>query len=1171
MHHCDAMLLDLKFDIGTGEKMTVFSMRTSPIVMALLTLICFCFYQNAGAALVEGAGPDQVVTAGKTIAATFQAPSGAEWQFASSVANGGAKTAVYYAGILGPAAYGNTILGPAYSATNPNQAPVADAGPDGSATEQRIYQLNADASHDADGSIAAYLWEQISGPAGTVFSGRLDASRVSIQMPEVEQDTPIEFRLTVTDDGGRSATDEITILVLENLPPQPVPTSPQTVLGGTYHVMDATGLFTCQPSDSIYTSSYRWRQVSGPPVVLQYRKSREQARILTPQVERLTPLVFEISASDQLGLVATNTITVNVISPAEQAENALPIANAGDDHVSIGSESVVYLVLDGSASHDPDGEIVSYEWALVEGPEGWTPTAWDRKSDQYPINHLRLSTSYGPGDYRVRLTVTDDRGGASSDDLIITVPPSQVTGEPPNARAGSDRVTSPFHFGYDNFLRLRDSGSTDADGDVVSYRWQQIGGPKVAIVNAEGASARFRPVLIQSFVSYHFLLTVVDNDGNRDFDVMRWSVDYANSPPSALIKQRDLIGLAGGTLRLDGSLSYDPDNYISAFNWTQLEGPDVAFLDSSAEPLVQLPELDPQRGFQRFRVQLGVTDLDGAESSRTYEEYFWIVHRDWDSETLDSGDDRTVRAGDAVEIAGQSLLPDDCNPITGCVDHSKGVSWVLLDGPEPEDWQSTGWTLSFTAPQVAERSSMTWALIKTVLVDVYSNQKYLLYADPVTVNLLPAGQALTADAGEDQEAVEGTLITLDGIGSSDPNGTIEHYHWRQLEGPDAALSAPDEMVTQVALPSVSAQADLLFQLTVVNDWGLEAVDTVRVSVTPDLTDGDIDGDGVPDASDRFPRDPGEAYDVDGDGIGDNSDTDIDGDGIANGDDVYPNDPRDLPPPQLTLLEPTDGADLDADHVIVRGTIAAPDNTGVMVNGIVAGRGDDGREFIARVPLAQGSNQLQITATTLSRKHVSQTLTVNRTGDSPVTFFVSQQAGFAPLESGFRFCNGGESPTVQVDLDYDGDGGIDETLADNFERDLRYTYTEEGTYTPRITLTDEDGVRHTVTQLVQVVARDRFITRLENLWTRMNNALSGGNLGLALEHIDRTHSKMYAQLFRCLLPEMPEVIESYSQLYVNRVAADHASFHVVRTIDGENYVFTICFNRDLFGVWRIYNM
>jgi hypothetical protein len=1049
---------------------------------------------------------------------------------------------------------------------------VADAGPDGSAVEQRIYHLDAEASHDADGAIESYLWEQISGPLGTVYYGGLDDRRVSIRMPEVEQDTPIRFRLTVTNDGGLSATDEITILVLENLPPQPVPVSPQTVLGGNYHVMAATDLFTCQPSDAILVDSYRWRQISGPPVELQYRRgangfSREIARILTPEVESLTPLVFELSAADQLGLVSTNRITVNVISPAE-AESVLPIADAGEDSVSVVSDRQYYhyLVLDGSASYAPyGGEIVSYEWEVIEGPEGWTFIPWrDRKSEQYPINYIRVSD--GPGDYRVRLTVTDIRGGSSSDDVILTLEPFQVTGEPPTASAGSDRRVSFHYWDYDDSLTISGSGS-DADGSIVTHHWQQIKGPKVELVNADASSASFIPAPISSDVSYEFLLTVTDNDGNRAQDVRSWSIVHTNSLPMGCLIQRDLIGLAGGTLRLDGSCSYDPDNYISAFNWTQVNGPDVVILDSSAEPLVRLPELDPERGLRRFNVELSVTDLDGGESTIIDEENFWIVHPDWDSQALDSGDDRTAVAGDSVEIAGQSLLPGDCNPVTGCVD--RRVRWVLLDGPEPEDWQSTGWTLSFTAPQVAERSTMTWVLIETTSLGFFGN--WVVYADPVKVNLLPAGQALTADAGDDQAAVEGTTITLDGIGSSDPHGTIEHYRWQQLEGPDAALSAADEMVTQVALPALSAQADLLFQLTVVNDWGLEAVDTVMVSVTPDLTDGDIDGDGVPDEHDRFPQDPSEAYDFDADGIGDNSDTDTDGDGIANGDDLYPHDPQDLSPPQLTILEPADGADIDADHVIVRGTIVAPDNTGVIVNGLVADRGDNGRDFVARVPLGQGSNELQITATTLSRKHVSQTLTVNRTGESPVTFFVSKQAGFAPLENRFRFHNGTESPTVRVDIDYEGDGGIDETLVDNFERDLRYTFTEEGLYAPRITLTDEDGAQHSVTQLVHVVARDRLLTRLETLWTQMNNALSDGNLGLALEHIDTTHTDMYAKLFRYLLPEMSEVIESYSQLHLHRLAADHASFNVVRTIDGEDYVFTICFNRDLFGVWRIYNM
>jgi len=44
---------------------------------------------------------------------------------------------------------------------------------------------------------------------------------------------------------------------------------------------------------------------------------------------------------------------------------------------------------------------------------------------------------------------------------------------------------------------------------------------------------------------------------------------------------------------------------------------------------------------------------------------------------------------------------------------------------------------------------------------------------------------------------------------------------------------------------------------------------------------DIDGDGVTNNLDQFPKNPNESADLDGDGIGNNSDNDIDGDGVLN--------------------------------------------------------------------------------------------------------------------------------------------------------------------------------------------------------------------------------------------------------------------------------------------------
>lgn len=85
-----------------------------------------------------------------------------------------------------------------------------------------------------------------------------------------------------------------------------------------------------------------------------------------------------------------------------------PVANAGGDHTVTdfdrsGSEDVV---LDGSASHHPNGLIVDWSWSEdgVEIASGEV-----------------TSVSFAVGEHQVTLTVEDDRGVTGTDDAIITV------------------------------------------------------------------------------------------------------------------------------------------------------------------------------------------------------------------------------------------------------------------------------------------------------------------------------------------------------------------------------------------------------------------------------------------------------------------------------------------------------------------------------------------------------------------------------------------------------------------------------------------------------------------------------------------------------------------------------------------------------------------------------
>jgi MYXO-CTERM domain-containing protein len=91
-----------------------------------------------------------------------------------------------------------------------------------------------------------------------------------------------------------------------------------------------------------------------------------------------------------------------------------------------------------------------------------------------------------------------------------------------------------------------------------------------------------------------------------------------------------------------------------------------------------------------------------------------------------------------------------------------------------------------------------------------------------------------ANAGPAQMVNEGTVVTLDGSGSADPDAAdVLSYHWTQLSGPTAALSNPGAANPTFTAPLVPADTVLRFQLV---------VDDGKVFSTPstvDITDKDI--------------------------------------------------------------------------------------------------------------------------------------------------------------------------------------------------------------------------------------------------------------------------------------------------------------------------------------------
>ncbi|HEX6927907.1 MAG TPA: hypothetical protein VF267_01560 [Gammaproteobacteria bacterium] len=95
----------------------------------------------------------------------------------------------------------------------------------------------------------------------------------------------------------------------------------------------------------------------------------------------------------------------------------------------------------------------------------------------------------------------------------------------------------------------------------------------------------------------------------------------------------------------------------------------------------------------------------------------------------------------------------------------------------------------------------------------------------------PTNQAPTADAGADQSVDAGTDVSLSGSGT-DSDGSVSAYAWTQTAGPAVTLSSTTNEAPDFTAPDVDAATTLTFELSVTDDGGTTATDSVDIEVAP---------------------------------------------------------------------------------------------------------------------------------------------------------------------------------------------------------------------------------------------------------------------------------------------------------------------------------------------------
>ncbi len=249
---------------------------------------------------------------------------------------------------------------------------------------------------DPDGTISSYAWS-CSGQTtknGDEKSYNLTAGAYT-------------FTLTVTDNEGATATDQVTVTVAD--PPNAVPTLSISPSGNKTVAEKATVTFDVIGDDTDAVDSLTYACIDKPANASFNELSGRFS--WTPNDEAcengpIYTVKFTVSDGEATCEPVSVDITVTNV-------NQPPVAITGPDqvHTANTKTSAVAVDLDGTGSNDPDsaGSIASYLWHCTNNAEVADKTG---ASPNYSLK---------PGSYLFTLTVTDNEGATDTSDYMSVI------------------------------------------------------------------------------------------------------------------------------------------------------------------------------------------------------------------------------------------------------------------------------------------------------------------------------------------------------------------------------------------------------------------------------------------------------------------------------------------------------------------------------------------------------------------------------------------------------------------------------------------------------------------------------------------------------------------------------------------------------------------------------
>lgn len=344
------------------------------------------------------------------------------------------------------------------TATIDNVSPHADAGRIAVVAVGAPVALDGTWSSDGNGGALALRWDQTLGPA---IVPSTEGAAVAFV---VDAATLLELALTARDGGGAEDARLVEVLAVDPARPPPEAIAfaePSAAVGEMVH-LDASASVVASGA-----GAYAWTQVAGPSVAVA-NPSAPVASFVPTAPGRYA---FELRVTDGELAAPVTGVEVRVSS-----DGALPRAIASAPATANVGDA---LTLDASASAPAhDGAALTTRWRQASGPAAGLR---DRDTARASV------VAFAPGVHEFEVTAIED--GAESEPARV-----RVTVSAPGAGVPLARATGPGAAEAGAIVRLDGSGSGDPEGDPLRFRWTQVSGPWVPLLDRATASPWFVPI-----------------------------------------------------------------------------------------------------------------------------------------------------------------------------------------------------------------------------------------------------------------------------------------------------------------------------------------------------------------------------------------------------------------------------------------------------------------------------------------------------------------------------------------------------------------------------------------------------------------------------------------------------------------------------------------------------